>query len=34
VILVVKFFAYLALGFGTLHYLQRLARQRGVLGQY
>lgn len=33
-ILAVKFVAYLAVGFGGLHYLQRVARQRGVLGQY
>ncbi|ERH13611.1 MAG: ABC-2 type transporter [halophilic archaeon J07HB67] len=33
-ILAVKFVAYLAIGFGGLHYLQRVARRRGVLGQY
>ena len=33
-ILAVKFVVYLGLGFGGLHYLQKVARRRGVLGQY
>jgi len=32
--LAVKLVVYLALGFGGLHYLQGVARRRGVLGQY
>jgi ABC-2 type transport system permease protein len=33
-VLLAKFVVYLLLGFGSLHYLQRVARRRGVLGQY
>ncbi|MEZ3144260.1 ABC transporter permease [Halobaculum sp. MBLA0143] len=33
-LLAAKLVVYVALGFGGLHYLQKVARQRGVLGQY
>jgi ABC-2 type transport system permease protein len=33
-VLVAKTLVYLLVGFGGLHYLQRIARRRGLLGQY